>query len=311
LVDIKEVAENIRMFDNQLYSIPEWGSVYILNEEKKALVETGPTTSAGVVLDGIRSSGLRPEDIDYIVVTHIHLDHAGGAGALLRDMTNARLVVHHRGARHLVNPERLVKSVIQAQGEGAMARSGEVVPVAPERVLAVEDGDTIRLSDKQELSFIDAPGHAPHELCIYESRNRGLFTGDAVAVSLAGGEVFLPFHPPPNFDFEQNQDTIKKLTELKAEAIYYSHFGVSHRVQEDLQANLDKIQAWQDIVMEAIEEGAFEEAAERLTAHTRPELEPLKRNPLLYEYMINDHLPLIVAGHVGYYRQRYLAGQGS
>jgi glyoxylase-like metal-dependent hydrolase (beta-lactamase superfamily II) len=308
LVDIKEVADNIYMFDNQLYSITEWGSVYILNEEKKALVETGPTTSAGVVLDGIRSCGIEPEDIAYIIVTHIHLDHAGGAGTLLRDMPNARVVVHRRGARHLVNPERLVKSVIQAQGEEGMARSGEVVPAGSERMLAVEDGNTIRLGDKQVLNFIDAPGHAPHELCIYESRNRGLFTGDAVAVSLAGGEVFLPFHPPPNFDFEQNKGTIKKLMGLKAEAIYYSHFGVSRRVQEDLQANLDKIQAWHDIVMAAIEEGAFEEVAERLAAHTRPELEPLKRNPPLYEYMINDHLPLIVAGHIGYYRQRYLAG---
>ncbi len=308
MVDINEVAENIYMFDNQLYSLQEWGSVYILNEEKKALVETGPTTSAGVVLEGIRSSGIKPEDIAYIIVTHIHLDHAGGAGALLRDMPNAQVVVHHRGARHLVSPERLVKSVIRAQGEGAMARSGEVIPVESERVLAVEDGDTIRLSDKQVLSFIDAPGHAPHELCIYESRNQGLFTGDAVAVSLAGGEVFLPFHPPPNFDFEQNSDTIKKLMELKAKAIYYSHFGVSSKVQEDLQSNLDKIQVWHDIVMETIEKGTFEDAIEKLTAHTRAELEPLKRNPPLYEYISNDHLPLIVAGHIGYYRQRYLAG---
>ena len=92
-----EVAENVSMIDDQLYSVPQHGSVYLLNEEKKALIDSGPVTSARVVLDGIRESGVRPEDIDYLIVTHIHLDHGGGAGVLLKNMPKARVVVHHRG----------------------------------------------------------------------------------------------------------------------------------------------------------------------------------------------------------------------
>lgn len=304
MVDINEVAENIFMIDDQLYSIPKWGSVYLINEEKKALVESGPATSAEVVIDGIRSIGIIAEDIAYIIVTHIHLDHAGGAGVLLRDMPQAQVVVHHKGARHLVYPEKLVNSVVEAQGKEALVRCGEVVPIEQERVQSVSDGDTIRLSDKQVLRFIDAPGHAPHELCIYESRNQGLFTGDAVAVSLSEGEVFLPFQPPPDFDLEQNNNTIKKLMEVKAKAIYYSHFGVSSKVEEDLQLALDKLQVWHNIVVEAVKEGSFAGLAEKLIAQARAELEPLRKIEPLYDYVANIHLPLVAAGHIKYYQEK-------
>lgn len=304
MVDINEVAENIFMIDDQLYSIPKWGSVYLINEEKKALVESGPATSAEVVIDGIRSIGVIAEDIAYIIVTHIHLDHAGGAGVLLRDMPQAQVVVHHKGARHLVYPEKLVNSVVEAQGKEALVRCGEVMPIEQERVQSVSDGDTIRLSDKQVLRFIDAPGHAPHELCIYESRNQGLFTGDAVAVSLSEGEVFLPFQPPPDFDLEQNNNTIKKLMEVKAKAIYYSHFGVSNKVEEDLQLALDKLQVWHNIVVEAVKEGSFAGLAEKLIAQARAELEPLRKIEPLYDYVANIHLPLVAAGHIKYYQEK-------
>ena len=304
MVDINEVAENIFMLDDQLYSIPKWGSVYLINEEKKALVESGPATSAEVVIDGIRSIGVIAEDIAYIIVTHIHLDHAGGAGVLLRDMPQAQVVVHHKGVRHLVYPEKLVNSMVKAQGKEALVRCGEVVPIEQERVQSVSDGDTIRLSDKQVLRFIDAPGHAPHELCIYESRNQGLFTGDAVAVSLSEGEVFLPFQPPPDFDLEQNNNTIKKLMEVKAKAIYYSHFGVSNKVEEDLQLALDKLQVWHNIVVEAVKEGTFDSVAEKLIAQARAELEPLREIESLYDYVANIHLPLVAAGHIKYYQEK-------
>ncbi|GAH08832.1 unnamed protein product, partial [marine sediment metagenome] len=175
MVEVSKVAENIYMIDDQLYSIPKYGSVYLINEEKKALIDSGPTTSANSVLNGIKAIGVRPEDIDYIIVTHIHLDHAGGVGVLLRYMPQAQVVVHYKGARHLVNPAKLISSMIADQGEEVMIRYGEVVPIESSRVQAIYDGDTIKLSDRQVLKFVDAPGHASHELCIYESRNNGIY----------------------------------------------------------------------------------------------------------------------------------------
>ncbi len=202
MVDVSEVAENIYLIDDQLYSIPKWGSIYLINEEGKALIDAGPATSVHAVLDGIKKLGFKPEDIDYLIVTHIHLDHAGGAGVLLKDMPQAQVVVHHRGVKHLVNPAKLIGSVIELLGEEAMIRDGEVVTIAEDRVKPVHRGDVLRLSQGQVLEFIDAPGHAPHELCIYEKRNKGIFVGDAAGISILKRGFLFPETPPPSFDLD-------------------------------------------------------------------------------------------------------------
>lgn len=308
MVDITEVAENIYMIDDQLYSIPKFGSVYLLNEEKKALVDSGPTTSAKVVLDGIRKVGFRPEDITFIIVTHIHLDHAGGAGVLLKGMPQARVVVHHKGARHLVNPAKLINSVMEVEGEEAMVRNGEVVPIEEHRVQAIHNGDTIKLSNKQVLKFIDAPGHAPHELCIFESRNGGVFVGDAVGNRVAGNRILIPITPPPSFGLELYINTLKRLMRLNATTIYFAHFGISNKVQENLQLAIDKLQARNDIIIKAIKENRFDSVAERLIAHACAELEPIKKKmKSLYEYWANVYIPISATGHIKYYQEKYKA----
>jgi len=306
MVDVNEVAENIYMIDDQLYSTPKSGSVYFLDEEKKALIDCGPTTSASVVLDGIRHIGFKPEDVSYIIATHIHLDHAGGAGFLLKSMPQARVLAHHRAVRHLVNPTKLVSSVIEAQGEEAMARNGEVVPIEEHRVQPMHDGDTIELGENQVLKFIDAPGHAPHELCIYESRNGGLFAGDAVAHHVAGTAISVPVTPPPSFDLELYISTLKRLMDLNATTIYFAHFGISSRVQEKLELAIDELQTRDALIAEASKEGNLDSAAERVVAHARAGLEPIKKEMKgLYEYWADVDIPMSAAEHVRYYRKRH------
>ena len=307
MVDIKEVAEDIYLIDNQLYSIPKWGSVYLVNEAKKALIDTGPTTSSKAVLEGIKRVGVSPEDIDYLIVTHIHLDHAGGVGTLLKYMPQARVVVHHKGARHLVNPVRLVDSVREAQGEKVMRLLGEVVPVETERVMPVSGDDVIKLSAQQALRFIDAPGHASHELCIYESRNHGLFSGDAVAISVAENKILLPVTPPPSFDLEAYLDTLERLMTLKATALYFAHFGVVDKVQENLQLAMDKLRFWDKIVSKAIKEDGFDWAAEKFRAQLYLELEPVRKTASLYKYLTEGLVPLNVAGYIKYYQDKHKA----
>ena len=306
MVDVNEVAENIYMIDDQLYSIPKFGSVYILDEERKALVDSGPATSAEVVLEGIRKVGVRTEDIAYIVVTHIHLDHAGGAGVLLKDMPQARVVVHSRGAKHLVNPEKLLSSVIETQGEEAMARNGDVVPIEEKRVQSVYDGDVIELSDKQVLKVIGAPGHVSHELCIYESRNGGIFVGDAVGNVVPEKGILVPITPPPSFDLELYINTLHNLMKLKATMIYFAHFGASSRVQENLQLAIDKLRARDDIIARAIEDNTFDGAAGGIISQTRVELEPIREEmKSLYEYWVDVSVPMSAAGHIKYYQARH------
>lgn len=308
MVDIKEVAENIYMIDDQLFSNPEFGSVYLINEEKKALIDTGPATSVSVVLDGIKRAGVRSEDIDYIIVTHIHLDHAGGAGVIIKGMPHAQVIVHHRGARHLVNPARLVSSTIEVQGEEAMVKHGEVVPVEAERVKPVYEGDVLKLGEKQDLRFIDAPGHAPHELCIYESRNSGLFVGDAAGMSVAENEILLLDTPPPSFDAELCINTLERLMKLKATMIYFAHFGVSDKVQENLRLAIDKLQVWDDMITEAVKEGGLEAAVERIMAQVGAELEPIRKVEPLYKYMTEVATPLSIAGYLKYYQKKHGVG---
>jgi len=306
VVDIKEVAENIYMIDDQLYSIPELGSVYLINEERKALIDTGPATSVSVVLDGIKRAGVRSEDIDYIIVTHIHLDHAGGAGVIIKDMPHAQVLVHHRGAKHLVRPMKLISSVMEVQGKETMVKHGEVVPIEAERVKPVYEGDVLKLSEKQVLRFIDAPGHAQHELCIYESRNSGLFTGDAAGISVNG--ILLLDTPPPNFNLELYISTLERLIKLEATRIYFGHFGMSNKIQENLRLAIDKVQVWYDMITEAVKEDGFEAAAERMMAQVCAELEPIKKIESLYEFLTETYLPKSIAGYLKYYQEKHGVG---
>jgi len=306
-VDVSEVAENIYMVDAQLCSIAKLGSVYLLNEEKKVLVDSGPSSSASVVLDGIRQVGVRPEDINYIIVSHIHLDHGGGAGVLLKHMPQAQVVVHHKGAKHLMAPAELLDSSIEALGAEIIAQQGEVVPIEPHRLKLVHDNDTIRLSEKQVLDFIDAPGHAPHELCIYERRNGGLFVGDALGLNLAGGRVLLQCHPPPSFNPQVCISTIERLKGLNATSVYFAHFGAANKVQETLQLAIDKLRSYHTLMAKAVEDNTLDKAAEAISAQIRAEIEPVKRLPSLYEFVDNVIVTPCIAGLLHYYRNRYKA----
>jgi len=301
VVEVSNVAENIYMIDDQLYSIPKYGSVYLINEERKALIDSGPTTSANSVLNGIKAAGVSPEDIDYIIVTHIHLDHSGGVGVLLRHMPQAQVVVHYKGARHLVNPAKLISSMIADQGEEAMIRYGEVVPIESSRVQAMYDGDTIKLSDRQVLKFIDAPGHASHELCIYESRNNGIFTGDAAGVFIPDGEISVP---SPNHDPEQYINTLRRLMELNATTVYFAHFGISNKVQRVLQLAIDRLQIWNEIVKKAIKDNMLGSASERMVAQTCAELEPVRKMKPLYDHLSNHLVPLSASFHIKYFQRK-------
>ncbi len=308
MVNTRKVAENIYLIDDHLYSIPEYGSVYLLDEDKKALIDTGPTSSVPFVLDDIRQLGFRPEDINYIIATHIHLDHAGGAGALISHMPNARVIVHHRGAKHLVDPSRLIRSSIaaQTQVEEGIARDTEIIPITAERVQSAQDGDVIRLSARQTLKIIEAPGHAPHELCLQESRNNGLFTGDAAGVSVGDNKALVIVSSPAGFDADIAITTLKKLMTLQASRLYFAHFGATAEVQKNLRLAVDRLQAWNDIIAESVSNDRRDGVVEKLLAQAATTLESIKPEyPLIYDYLIKHNMPMSADGHLKYYQDKH------
>ncbi|MDD4876184.1 MAG: MBL fold metallo-hydrolase [Dehalococcoidales bacterium] len=305
MVDVQEVAANIYMIDNQLYSIPKFGSTYLLNEDNKALVDSGPTTSVNVVLEGIRKLGLKPEDINHIIITHVHLDHAGGAGVLLQYMPQATIWVHSKGARHLINPKKLMSSLVETQGEEALVKNGKVMPIKKDRIQIANDNTTIKLGNNQVLRFIDAPGHAPHQVCIYENRNGGIFTGDAVGNYIDQNEILIPITPPPSFNAEQYINTLYNLMKLNANIIYFAHFSTSNKVQENLKLAINKIKNRHNIITEAVAMNNPDNGAKNITARETAEMEPVREGmSSLYQYWTNVSIPMSAAGHVKYYQDR-------
>src|SRR3990172_5600407 len=151
---------------------PHATSIHLIVEKgRAAIVDAGSNDAVPLVLEAIAGKGLAPEDVDYVVLTHIHLDHAGGAGLLMSRFPNARLTVHPRGARHIADPRRLIDGTIAVYGQEAAKRLyGDIVPVAPERIIETPHGASVSLNGR-ELRFLDTPGHARHHVCIVDSRS--------------------------------------------------------------------------------------------------------------------------------------------
>jgi len=214
---------------------PQMAACYLLETDSAvALIEVGNNASADRILKVLKSRGREQEEISHVIVTHVHLDHAGGAGELIRRLPNATLVVHPRGARHLVDPSRLEASARAVYGDEEFdAMYGTLQPVPEDRVLIMEDGDSLAVGGRP-LHFIDTPGHARHHFCVWDERTRGWFTGDTFGLSYrdldtANGPFIFPTTTPIQFDPPALHASIDRLMKKSPRNMYLTHFG---RVQE-------------------------------------------------------------------------------
>jgi glyoxylase-like metal-dependent hydrolase (beta-lactamase superfamily II) len=190
------------------------------------LVETGSQTSVPVVLDSLAALGVGPDDLAGIVVTHIHLDHAGGVGDLARAFPKATVYVHPVGARHLVDPTRLVASAARVFGETLDSLYGRLDPTPVERIRALDDGEEIDLGRGRMLTAVHSPGHASHHLALHDSGSGVLFAGDAAGVRLPDIGVLRPATPPPEFDLDLAIASLRLFAGRRPSAVALAHFGV-------------------------------------------------------------------------------------
>jgi len=246
--DAETHLADVGMFGQQ-----DFGAVYLIDDERKAIIETGTSWDAERILGAVRGFGLSPRDIDFLVVSHIHLDHAGGAGFLLESMPRAKVYVHERGFRHLVDPSRLVASAQAALGPEEAREFGTMRPIPADRLVAVRDGDTLDLG-AHELRFLDSPGHAPHELTILDSRNGCVYTGDAAGLYFPGDEILIPIAPAPGFDLAKNLETFERLLALEPRALLFSHYGPHAHPKEAIAAQIAAYPAWSRLVLERLAE---------------------------------------------------------
>ena len=199
---------------------------WLVAGSQPVLVETGSQSSVPVVLDALAGLGLGPDDLAGIVVTHIHLDHAGGVGDLARAFPNATVYVHPVGARHLVDPSRLVSSAARVYGDMLDSLYGRLDPTASERIRALEDGEEIPVGAGRVLTAVHSPGHASHHLALHDSETGTLFAGDAAGVRLPDVGVLRPATPPPDFDLDLAVRSLRLFAERRPSALALAHFGV-------------------------------------------------------------------------------------
>ena len=213
---------NAIVIDTKMHGFEGITGAFVVRGEKTALVETGPKTSAEHVLHGLAENGI--ETVDWIVLTHIHLDHAGAAGTLLRRFPEARVAVHGVGAPHLVDPAKLWSSAARIYGDDMERLWGGIDPIPQDRIRVLEDGDEIELGGRS-LRAVETPGHAYHHHCYLDSETGTLFTGDAVGVRLADLPTVRPATPPPEFHLEKAIASIDRVRELGATSLCLTHFG--------------------------------------------------------------------------------------
>jgi glyoxylase-like metal-dependent hydrolase (beta-lactamase superfamily II) len=213
-------------------------SIYILRQgDEVAIVDTGTQYSLDNVLTTLTELEIDRSQIKYVIPTHIHLDHAGGAGVMMEAFDQAQLIIHPRGARHMIDPAKLIEGSIGVYGEALFRKLyGDIKPIDEARIIIAEDMDRHYLNNR-ELLFIDTPGHARHHFCIYDDASQGIFTGDSFGFSYpplkhhAWG--LIPTSSPVQFDPEALKNTIDRLLSYQPEQMYLTHFGaINHPGQK-------------------------------------------------------------------------------
>ena len=250
-----DVADGITAIDTFFGGRERYTAAYLLDADEPALVETGPTTSLEPVVAGLERLGVGPSELAHVVLTHIHLDHGGGIGAIAERYPNATVWVHERGAPHLADPTRLIVSATTIYGPERMASLfGPVAPVAAERLRALHEGDAIDLGGRT-LQALDAPGHAKHQVALVDSRSGAVFTGDALGIHPPDVAVLRPATPPPDYDLEQAVATIERIRErARGAMVLFAHFGPVTEVDRICDAAVERFRRWTEAVREAMEE---------------------------------------------------------
>tara|TARA_B110000208_G_scaffold119835_1_gene146457 strand:- start:259 stop:1212 length:954 start_codon:yes stop_codon:yes gene_type:complete len=241
-IEVRRIASGVSVIDSGYFS-KDFAAIYIIQQNNKvAIIETGTTYSVSNVQIALEKIHLSFEDVAYIIPTHVHLDHAGGAGELMKQCQNASLIVHPRGARHMIDPTKLIAGAMAVYGKQKFKKLyGEIIPIEASRVIEAVDNFILDF-DGRELKFIDTPGHAKHHFCIWDKQTESMFTGDTFGISYRDldhkDEIYIfPSTSPVQFDPEELIKSIHKIMEYNPQRVCLTHFAAirpTHKVVEQL-----------------------------------------------------------------------------
>ncbi len=238
------VADRVYMLDTFALGQANTVAAYVITGPKPTLVDCGYASSTQSVLAGLAELGIMPSDVRYIIPTHVHLDHAGAAGALAREMVDAEVFAHERAVPHLADPTKLVDSATRVFGEEIMAMYGRPEPIPSGRMTAVGKELHLALGDGLSATLIHAPGHAPHQVSVLLNETRVLLTADSVGIVYPGLRTLIPTTPPPSLDPHELVSTVRSHKQLGAKALLTPHFGIRTDVDEVLDATAAKVTSW-------------------------------------------------------------------
>jgi glyoxylase-like metal-dependent hydrolase (beta-lactamase superfamily II) len=222
---VQTVAPGVSLIDTLLHGHPGVTGTILVAGDRPAIVDTGPETSASVLLRGLREAGLGPDDLAWIVLTHVHLDHCGGTGAVAAAFPKARIVVHRRGVKHLIDPGRLVAGSAAVYRDKANLYGG-LGPVPEDRIVEAPDGHRVPIGPGHDLVMIEAMGHARHHMAVLDEGSGTLVAGDALGMRLPNAGLY-PTLPPSDIDIALGRATVARLAETKPTTVCVGHFGVS------------------------------------------------------------------------------------
>lgn len=271
-----DLGEGIYCID-ALYIAPELACCYLLRgADEYALIETGTARSLENILATLAALDVRAEQLRYVIPTHVHLDHAGGAGQLMQHFPEATLLIHPRGARHMINPRRLVSSAEQVYGKSVFAKLyGEILPVPESRVETLEDGAGVTLGSRI-LRVLHTRGHADHHYCLYDEQTAGWFSGDMFGVSyprtrFPRGDFVMPATTPTQFNPQLYKQSVRRLADSGPRQMYLTHYSALPFVSAHADALCRQIDAYADLVT-ADEDPGVEETVDAIMQITVAEL---------------------------------------
>ena len=240
------------------YIYPQIAASYLIIEDRQAVfIETNTSHAVPIMIETLNQNGLSPEQVEKIIITHIHLDHCGGTSLLLKQCPNAEVLVHPRASKHIIDPERLVSSAKMVYGDDTFQKLyGDIEGVPEERVRIMKDYETISIG-RRELTFIHTRGHANHHFCIHDSKSNGIFTGDSFGLAyphLQNGnrQIIYPSTTPTDFDPALARESIKKITDTGATHAYLTHFGPFYDMTEGAKQMLESLDSMESILEEAV-----------------------------------------------------------
>lgn len=268
-----QIAERIWAID---LGFQGWSQViyaYLLAApDELVLIETGPTSTLPALRAGIAAAGFDPAQLRKIFLSHIHLDHAGAAGVIVRELPDVEIFVHPIGAPHLIDPSRLVKSAGRLYTDRMDALWGEVAPIPQERVVTLSDGQTLEAAG-HVLSVLFTPGHASHHVAYWEPDLGAIFTGDAAGVRMPGADYVLPPAPPPDLAPEEWTITTERLRQTGTQRLLLTHGGPFDDVDAHIEQLMPNLDAAEAICRAAMIDGADNDAVTALLqAHTEERL---------------------------------------